>query len=503
MTWLKRSAATVTILLATAALARADAWNDQTTIEVDAPVMVPGTTLPPGTYAFRLMDSTTNRHMVQIFNEDQTKLITTAMSVPTKRTDPNGDVVVKLNPAEAGAPVAIKSWFYPGSLYGHEFIYPDDQAKQIAQRTKKLVLSGEAADSDMGTATLHTYDAEGRQADWHGDAQVIKEWQQWVKDGGRTATARIASPGTAETRESTAPMVRSTPQGDKVTIGDLEENPAKYTGKTINVTAEVEEVFGPRLFKIDEPGWADLDGEVLVYLPADLAALVREDDLVTVSGTMSTLTKVELGSDLAWLDPTPDTEIKLTERPVLTATSVVGGNSNVALAIQVGPMQQASSATADSSENAKAGTTAGTSGQSGTSEAAGSATGQSGAAKTETTGTSGKAGATQPTGTSGNASAAPALTSLTDLTSADRPIVGRRVDLNGVKVSRPSEGRGFWIESNGNSVFVRPQTRSSVSQGQSVSIDGVVLEMPRRFRDQAEAVRNANDDIYVYATTVK
>jgi hypothetical protein len=506
MTWLRRAAATATVLLATVSVAGADAWNDKTTMKFDAPVMVPGATLAPGTYTFKLMDSTTNRHMVQIFNEDQTKLMTTAMSVPTKRMDPSGDVVVKLNPTEAGAPAAIKAWFYPGSLYGHEFIYPDDQAKQIAQRTKQLVLSGEVGDSDMGKATLHTYDAEGRQAEWHGDARVIKEWQQWVNDGGRTATARIATPGTPETRESTAPAVRATPDGQKVAVGELEENPAKYTGKTINVTAEVEEVFGPRLFKIDEPGWADLDGEVLVYLPADLAALVREDDRVTVTGTMATLTKVDLDRDLAWLDYAPDMEIRLTERPVLKATSIVGGNSDVALAIRVSPTQQASSGAAGSSENTAAGAASGTSGQSETADKP-RATGESGAANTGTTGTSGRAGTNPGTGTSGtNGSGNPALTSLSEITRADRSIVGRRVDLNGVQVSRQAKGDGFWIQGGGASVFVlppRPDAQPSVTQGQSVSIDGVVLEMPRRFRQKAEAVSNANDDIYVYATIVK
>ena len=93
----------------------------------------------------------------------------------------------------------------------------------------------------------------------------MKEWARWNRNG--RAAAKIAAPGTASTRESTAPMMRSDPAGMKVSVGDLEEHPSQDQGKTINVTAEVEDVFGPRLFKIDEPNWADLDGEILVYLP--------------------------------------------------------------------------------------------------------------------------------------------------------------------------------------------------------------------------------------------
>ena len=43
-------------------VARADQWNDRTTLKFDAPVMIPGTTLAPGTYTFKLLDSATHRH---------------------------------------------------------------------------------------------------------------------------------------------------------------------------------------------------------------------------------------------------------------------------------------------------------------------------------------------------------------------------------------------------------------------------------------------------------
>ena len=40
----------------TATTAAADQWNDKTTMKFSAPVMVPGTTLPPGSYEFRLVE---------------------------------------------------------------------------------------------------------------------------------------------------------------------------------------------------------------------------------------------------------------------------------------------------------------------------------------------------------------------------------------------------------------------------------------------------------------
>ena len=49
-----------------------------------------------------------------------------------KRQDARGDLVLKFNPTEQGTPPAVAGWYYPGSIYGHHFVYPDAQAKVIA-----------------------------------------------------------------------------------------------------------------------------------------------------------------------------------------------------------------------------------------------------------------------------------------------------------------------------------------------------------------------------------
>ena len=52
--------------------AKADEWNKKTTVTFSAPVEIPGVgaqVLPAGTYVFKLLDSQSDRHIVQIFNE--------------------------------------------------------------------------------------------------------------------------------------------------------------------------------------------------------------------------------------------------------------------------------------------------------------------------------------------------------------------------------------------------------------------------------------------------
>ncbi len=39
----------------------------------------------------------------------------------------------------AGAPEALRAWFYPGMDYGHEFVYPRTRARELAKLTKQPV----------------------------------------------------------------------------------------------------------------------------------------------------------------------------------------------------------------------------------------------------------------------------------------------------------------------------------------------------------------------------
>ena len=91
--------------LMAAPAAFANQWNERTIIEISEPVLVPGATLQPGRYVFKLLDSDSNRHVVQIFkNGDERQIITQVQAVPTKRQEAAGDTVLKFNPTATGTP---------------------------------------------------------------------------------------------------------------------------------------------------------------------------------------------------------------------------------------------------------------------------------------------------------------------------------------------------------------------------------------------------------------
>ncbi len=121
--------------------ARADEWNKKTNVTFSQPIEIPGKVLPAGTYTFKLLDSKSNRDIVEIYNADETKLEATLLAVPDYRLQPKGDTVLKFDERAAGSPEALQAWFYPGDNFGMEFVYPKQRASDLAKANKKQVLS--------------------------------------------------------------------------------------------------------------------------------------------------------------------------------------------------------------------------------------------------------------------------------------------------------------------------------------------------------------------------
>ena len=139
--------ASLTLALAVPAAAQKLGVDESTSFTFSGPVQVPGMTLPAGRYEFRMARSMANQQVLEIWNEDRTKMVTTVLTVPTTRLDNSGDVYITFAGTPASDPPAIKSWFHPGDRIGHLFVYPREQALRIAQTTKELVLS---SDDDRG-----------------------------------------------------------------------------------------------------------------------------------------------------------------------------------------------------------------------------------------------------------------------------------------------------------------------------------------------------------------
>jgi hypothetical protein len=63
-------------------VAKADEWNKETVVTFSESVEVPGKDLPAGTYVFKLVDSDSDRSIVEIFTKDEEHLLTTSWPFP-------------------------------------------------------------------------------------------------------------------------------------------------------------------------------------------------------------------------------------------------------------------------------------------------------------------------------------------------------------------------------------------------------------------------------------
>jgi hypothetical protein len=403
--------------------AAADQWNDRTEMTFSEAVRVPGATLAPGTYIFELAEPDSAPHVIRIRSEKTSDVVATLQAVPVKRAEARAETVLRFNPTEKGAPVAIEAWFYPNSSYGHQFVYSDEEAKTIADRTKSIVLTMEKTDEGR-SGELMIYDASGVKKTYAADQATTREWQKW-----------------RASQKARAPLVRGdVADGMKVTVDQLEDDASRFIGKAVSVDAEVEEVYGPRLFTIDEPTWGDLEGEIFVYMPTAHAVSVDEDDRVTVSGTVRQFVLGDVDREWGWIDLDPAVRVRLERRPIVIATRIVGGNDDAAFVIERGTAARV------------------------------------------------------PPARSGEL-----VTSIELIDEDEDELIGRRVQLSGVQVTGAEDG-GFYAKQGDESVFVLTSEGSkAIESGKTVSIEGYVLRTPRSMDFDRDT---SSDEVYVFATRV-
>lgn len=104
-------------------MAKAGDWDEKTMLTFSEPVEIPGVTLPAGSYIFKLLGSPVDRNLVQVLSADERKVYATIHAIPNFRWNTVEKTTIVYEAGQAGAPHAIKRWFFPAYSYGHEFVY--------------------------------------------------------------------------------------------------------------------------------------------------------------------------------------------------------------------------------------------------------------------------------------------------------------------------------------------------------------------------------------------
>jgi hypothetical protein len=123
------SIATFGVILAGAVLfptAKASEWDRKTVVTLGEPMDVQGTVLLPGTYVMKLADSDSDRHIVTVWNADETRIFATVLTTAAYRVKTTDDTKFTFYENTPGSPAVLRTWYFAGSEDGEQFNPPPD-----------------------------------------------------------------------------------------------------------------------------------------------------------------------------------------------------------------------------------------------------------------------------------------------------------------------------------------------------------------------------------------
>src|SRR3954468_21243983 len=227
------------VLLTSAAPASAQTTQDRLTyVTFSGPVSIPGKTLPAGTYTFKLADSPSDRHIVQVFDKDQTKLFATLLAVPADRVEAEGDPVITFKETPSDRPPAVHYWYYAGERSGNEFVYPKNQAMMIASNSNESVMSVDTDSTDFNDwKNGQTSRISGNAAPQSGTDTTTPSSSTTA--GSDTTTASQSSsqstasqPATTTSGQSSAPTTTSGQSSSQPSMTSQSSQPTGTSGAT-------------------------------------------------------------------------------------------------------------------------------------------------------------------------------------------------------------------------------------------------------------------------------
>ena len=192
-----------------ASAAQAQPEDKRTYFTFSGPIALPGVTLPAGRYLFHIVDTTASRKVIQVLSEDQKKPYVMANTISDQRRDAPKDATVAFYESARGTPAAVKSWWYPGETIGYQFVYPRNQAKEIAKATNQPVLTTKSESTkaeETKSAELTRVDANGRDVDVNAPDAAANSNNSGFRDSSANSTVFNRNPPAATEGTRTPPQ---------------------------------------------------------------------------------------------------------------------------------------------------------------------------------------------------------------------------------------------------------------------------------------------------------
>ena len=208
------------LVLLAPTLTQGDEWNLATRFTVNHESEVPGMVLQANTpYVIRLLDSPSDRNVVQIYDKDQKHMLTMFMAISAQRPEPADKTVFKFIETAPGYPLPIKEWFYPGRLNGLEFVYPKEQALSISEHAREPVVTESAANITKSESTEVVEPSVPESTPSEPSVEQKQEVEQPTEIAQNTQP-EVQQPQPVETSPETAPVTEESSELPR-TAGEL------------------------------------------------------------------------------------------------------------------------------------------------------------------------------------------------------------------------------------------------------------------------------------------
>jgi hypothetical protein len=187
-----------------ASRAQADQWDKKTILTVDQPIQVQERFLPAGKYVLKLLNSNSDRHIVQIYNGDQSHIIDTILAIPNYRLQPTGKSQFLFWETPPGNAKALRAWFYPGDNFGQEFTYPKHLMQLEASASSTVTRAAAELQTTASTTQQETPVPQPVQAE--------STTQEANREEMPVETAQAAPPPAAAPAPQPPPVEQTPPQ---------------------------------------------------------------------------------------------------------------------------------------------------------------------------------------------------------------------------------------------------------------------------------------------------
>lgn len=134
-------------------------YNEKTIVSFAAPVEIPGHSLPAGTYVFKILDTSTENNVMQVFDSTESHLIATFLAIPDYALGVSEKTVIMFEERPSDTPEAARAVFCKGDHYVRQLVYSHNAAIAIARRSHQKVL--QIRDDDLKNGQVSGVDENG------------------------------------------------------------------------------------------------------------------------------------------------------------------------------------------------------------------------------------------------------------------------------------------------------------------------------------------------------